>query len=42
MTLAINPIVGHVSSTYTVKTSVASTFVRNMISMYFLMPVIYH
>ena len=26
MTLAINPIVGHVSSTYTVKTSVASTF----------------
>ena len=26
MTLAINPIVGHISSTYTVKTSVASTF----------------
>ncbi|KAI5959001.1 MDM10 [Candida pseudojiufengensis] len=26
MTLAINPILGHVSSTYTVKTSVASTF----------------
>ena len=26
MTLAINPIIGHISSTYTVKTSVASTF----------------
>ncbi|KAI5960529.1 MDM10 [Candida theae] len=26
MTLAVNPILGHVSSTYTVKTSVASTF----------------
>lgn len=26
MTLAINPILGHISSTYTVKTSVASTF----------------
>ncbi|KAI3405710.2 MDM10 [Candida oxycetoniae] len=26
MTLAVNPILGHISSTYTVKTSVASTF----------------